>query len=65
MKNCPVNPKSGTNVRQILHGHLAGFHFLFSLLNPSRDSLFLISAGFCSQIFDPKFDADSVLLQTL
>ena len=62
MKNWPVNPKSGTNVRQILHGHSAGFHFLFSLLNPSRDSLFLISAGFCSQIFGPKFDADSVPL---
>ena len=34
-----LKPKLGTNVLQILHGHSKDFHFLISLLKPSRDSL--------------------------
>ena len=49
-----IKPKLGTNVLQILHGQSTGFHFLISLLKLSRDSLFLISAGICSQIFGPR-----------
>ena len=40
-----MKSKLGTNVRQILDGHSTSFHFLIFLLNSSRDSLFLISAG--------------------
>ena len=54
-----IKSKLGTYVRQILHGHSAGFHFLISLLTFSRDSLFL---GIYSKIFGPKYDADSVPL---
>ena len=37
-------------------------HFLISYLKPSRDFLFQISERICFQIFDPKYDADSVPL---
>ena len=47
-----TKPKFGTKVLQILYGQ--GFHFLFSVLKPSREYLFLIAAGICSQIFGPK-----------
>ena len=54
-----IKPKLGTNVLQILHGYSTGFHFLISHL---ETSLFLISAGICSQIFSSAHDADSVPL---
>ena len=49
----------------MLRGHLTGFHFLISVLKPSKDFLFLISAVICSQIFDLKYDADSVRLRII
>ena len=42
------------------HKFYMDIHFLISLLNPSRDYLFLISAAIDSQIVDLKYDADSV-----
>ena len=49
-------------ILQILQGQSVGFHFLISHLKLSKDFLFLISKGICSQIFGPKYDADSVPL---
>ena len=60
-----MNPKFGIKILQILQGQSASFHFLISHLEPSRDFLFPISKGICSQIFCPKYDADSAPLLTL
>ena len=49
-------------ILQILQGQSAVFHFLISRLKPSRDLLFWISEGICSQIFGTKYDAGSVPL---
>ena len=53
-----MNPKFGIKILQILQAQSVGFHFLISRLRPSRDFLFRISEGICSQIFGPKYDAD-------
>ena len=50
---------------QILQGQFAGFHFLIYFLKPTRELIFLISKVICSQILDPKYDADSLPLHTL
>ena len=52
-------------VLQILQGQFKGFHFLISFLNPTRESLFFISVGICSQFLGPRYEADSLLLKTL
>ena len=57
-----MNPKFGIKILQILQGQSVGFHFFISRLKPSRDFLFQISEGICSQIFGSKYDADSVPL---
>ena len=52
-------------VLQILQGQFRGFHFLISFLDPTRESFFFISVGICSQIFGPKYEADSLPFKTL
>ena len=54
--------KQNLNLLQILRGPSVVFHFLISFSKPLRESLFLVSAGICSQIFSPKYNADSVPL---
>ena len=53
-----MNAKFGIKILQILQGQSVGFHYLISRLKPSKEFLFRISEGICSQIFGPKYDAD-------
>ena len=60
-----IKPKFGIKTLQILQGQFAGIHFLISFLKLLRDLILLILEGICSQILDPKYDADSLPLNTL
>ena len=50
---------------KVLQEQFRGFHFLISFLNPTKESLFFISVGICSQILGPKCEADLLLLKTM
>ena len=60
-----MKAKLGIKTLQILQGQFTGFHFLISFLKPSRELTFLISEAICSQIFRPRYKANSLLFKAL